>query len=307
MDFQLALEAVAQRIEPRRGEGRVADYIPALANVPARNFGLAVLGCEGESASICDADTVFSIQSISKVFTLCLLMKNVSEEAIWERVWREPSGTPFNSMVQLESNSGVPRNPFVNAGALVVTDMLISEFGRDGAVNEILSFMQALCGVDCVSIDAVVAASELATAHRNAGLAHMITSFGNLKNSVEDVLHVYCNQCALALSVRSLARAGLFLAKNGLDTRRDVQVVPAPVVRRINALMLTCGHYDAAGDFAFRVGLPGKSGVGGGILAIVPGKASIAVWSPGLNEYGNSLVGTLALEAFVDETGLEML
>lgn len=307
LDFQKALEAVAETTEPRRGEGRVADYIPALACVPASHFGMAVLGCEGERASICDADTLFSVQSISKVFTLCLLMQHRSEEAIWKRVWREPSGTPFNSIIQLESNAGVPRNPFVNAGALVVTDMLISEFGRDGAISEILKFMQTLCGVECVSIDPEVAASELETAHRNAGLAHIIASYGNLRNTVDDVLYVYCHQCALALTVRSLARAGLFLAKNGLDTRRNVQVVPAPIVRRINALMLTCGHYDAAGDFAYRVGLPGKSGVGGGILAIVPGKASIAVWSPGLNEYGNSLVGTLALEAFVDETGLEIL
>lgn len=307
MDLEQAMSAVARTVKPHRGAGMVASYIPALAAIPSERFGLAVLTCEGKAAAICDADVAFSVQSISKVFALCLLMKHVPEEEIWTRVWREPSGTPFNSIIQLESNEGVPRNPFVNAGALVVTDMLISQFGRAGAIEQILAFMQSLCGAASVVMDEEVARSELATAHRNAGLAHIIASFGNLNNSVDDVLDVYCHQCSLAMSVRSLACAGVFLAKDGYDTRRAVQVVPNAIVRRINALMLTCGHYDAAGDFAYRVGLPGKSGVGGGILAIVPGRASIAVWSPGLNDFGNSLVGTMALEAFVDVTGLEIL
>lgn len=307
MDFQTALEAVAARIEPYRGQGRVADYIPALACIPPGRFGLAALSCDGQSAAVGDSDIPFSIQSISKVFTLCLLMKHVPEEEIWKRVWREPSGTPFNSIIQLETNAGVPRNPFVNAGALVVTDMLISHFGKAGAIEAILKFVQGLCGAQGVVMDEEVARSELATAHRNAGLAHVIASFGNLQNSVDEVIEVYCHQCAIAMSVRWLACAGVFLANNGFDTRKEKQIVPNDKVRRLNALMLTCGHYDAAGDFAYRVGLPGKSGVGGGILAIVPGKASVAVWSPGLNEFGNSLVGSLALEAFVDVTGLEIL
>lgn len=307
MDLTAALNEVQRAIEPRRGEGRVATYIPALANVPRERFGFAALGCNATQAAIGDADTAFSIQSISKVFTLSLVMQNVSEEKIWKRVWREPSGTPFNSIIQLESNQGVPRNPFVNAGALVITDMLISEFGPSGAIETLLAFMRDLCGVQGVTIDAEVAASELKTGHKNAGLAHVIASFGNMENSVEDVLNVYCHQCAVAMSVRALACAGVFLAKDGYDTQYGKQIVRDRAARRINALMLTCGHYDAAGDFAFRVGLPGKSGVGGGILAIIPGQASLAVWSPGLNEFGNSLVGTLALEKFVDVTGAEIL
>jgi glutaminase len=307
VDFQAAIEAVARRVEPHRGRGKVADYIPALACIPPERFGLAVLSCDGQAASVGNAEMPFSIQSISKVFTLCLLMKHVPEEQIWKRVWREPSGTPFNSIIQLETNVGVPRNPFVNAGALVVTDMLISHFGRSGAIEAILQFVQGLCGAQGVVMDEEVARSERATAHRNAGLAHVIASFGNLKNSVDDVIDVYCHQCAIAMSVKWLACAGVFLANNGFDTRREREIVPNDTVRRLNALMLTCGHYDAAGDFAYRVGLPGKSGVGGGILAIVPGKASVAVWSPGLNEFGNSLVGTMALEAFVEETNLEIL
>ncbi|MEO0410590.1 MAG: glutaminase [Pseudomonadota bacterium] len=307
MEFREALSAVMSAMERERGRGKVADYIPALAKVPPSRFGLAVHGASGETANCGDANIPFSIQSISKVFALTLVMSQRDDAHIWKRVWREPSGTPFNSTLMLERENGIPRNPFINAGALVISDMLVSDYGRQGAIDALLGFMQQLCGASNPTIDEEVARSELATGHKNYGLAHTLKSYGNLENSVDEVMAVYCHQCALSMSVKELASAGLFLAKSGFDTARQTQVVSNDIVRRVNALMLTCGHYDAAGDFAFRVGLPGKSGVGGGILAIIPDQASLAVWSPGLNEYGNSLVGTLALEKFVDVTDCEIL
>ena len=303
MPWKKDLLATAEEMKPHRGEGRVADYIPALARVDANRFGMAGIDAYGETAGAGDFDEPFSIQSVSKVFGLTLALLAVGDE-LWTRVWREPSGTSFNSIVQLETNKGIPRNPFVNAGALVVTDVLVSKYGRDGAISEILTFVRDITNDPAIEMDKEVAASEAETGHRNAGLAHVMKGFGNILNPVDDVLHVYFHQCALALTCADLARAGLFLATSGTDPISGRRIVPTLMARRINALMLTCGHYDAAGDFAFKVGLPGKSGVGGGILAIVPDKLSLGVWAPGLNEFGNSQVGSLALETFVRRAGV---
>jgi glutaminase len=286
---------VCRDMQAHLGLGRVADYIPALARVDPRHFGIAVVTCDGRTACAGDADVPFSIQSISKVFTLTLALDRLGAP-LWNRVGHEPSGSSFNSIVQLEREKGIPRNPLINAGALVVTDVVLA--GRDpaAAIAEIAAFMQARADDPAVSVDPEVAGSEEQTGFRNASLANFLRAFENLQNPVTDVLEVYFNQCALRMSCRQLARAGLFLAHGGIDPRNDAKVTTPVRARRINAVMMTCGHYDASGDFAFRVGLPGKSGVGGGILAIAPHRAAIAVWSPGLNASGNSLVGVLALE-----------
>lgn len=305
-DWQKLLNEVAAEIESKRGSGKVADYIPALAAVDPNHFGMALVTTDGRTAHVGDSDLPFSIQSVSKVFTLAIAL-NLLGERLWRRVWREPSGTAFNSIVQLEANAGIPRNPLVNAGALVITDILISTYGRAGAKEEILNRVRDLSGNPAIKMDPVVAASELETAHRNAGLAYVMKGFGNIKNDVDDLLDVYCHQCAIAMSCVDLARAALFLCDRGHDPLRDIDMVSPLAARRIAAIMLTCGHYDAAGDFAYRVGLPGKSGVGGGIMCIVPGRLAVTTWSPGLNEYGNSEVGTLALEALVRRSGLAIL
>ncbi|MBW8811798.1 MAG: glutaminase [Caulobacterales bacterium] len=294
--------AVAKEVEPHRGEGRVADYIPALARVDARRFGLAVITCDGEAAEAGEAWAPFSIQSISKVFTLTLALERVGE-GLWTRVGREPSGSRFNSIVQLEAEHGVPRNPFINAGAIVVTDALMDGRPPADAIPEIRDGLRRLADNEAIDIDEEVARSEAATGFRNFSLAYFMRGFDNLKSPVDEVLTTYFNQCSLRISCRQLARAGLFLANRGLDPLSGVQVTSPERARRIASLMMTCGHYDASGDFAFQVGLPGKSGVGGGILVIVPGKAAVAVWSPGLNEYGTSQVGALALERLVARTG----
>jgi glutaminase len=296
------LSAVHRDVAPHIGEGKVADYIPALAKVDPRKFGMAIVTIDGAVHKIGDAEDIFSIQSISKVFTLTLALGRVGE-GLWKRVGREPSGTPFNSIVQLENEHGIPRNPFINAGAIVVADTLLSGHQPRETLGEILSFVRGLANDDSIYIDADVARSEQMTGYRNAALANYMYAFGNIQNPVEKTLGVYYHQCALAMNCVQLARAGLFLANNGRISSKGPNAVSAERARRINALMMTCGHYDASGDFAFHVGLPGKSGVGGGILCIAPGKAAIAVWSPGLNENGNSATGTRALDYLARRTG----
>jgi len=301
-DLDAIVAQVAAEMRPHLGEGKVADYIPALARVDPRQFGIAVVTREGAVASAGDADTPFSVQSVSKVFTLTLAINRL-DEALWTRVGREPSGSRFNSIVQLEQEKGVPRNPFINAGALVVTDAVLAGGRPSEAIADIAGFMRRLALDEKVAIDAEVAASEQDTGFLNASLANFLRAFNNLHSPVEEVLEVYFNQCALSMNCRQLARAGLFLAHGGLDPLNRIQVTSPERTRRINAIMMTCGHYDASGEFAYRVGLPGKSGVGGGILAIAPRRAAIAVWSPGLCEAGNSLIGALALKRFAQLTG----
>ena len=300
-DLQSILAEVAREVEPHRGEGAVADYIPPLARVDPRRFGMAIVTCDGQAAEVGDAWMPFSIQSISKVFTLTMALEKHGD-ALWRRVGREPSGSRFNSIVQLEAEKGVPRNPFINAGAIVVTDAVLSQRQPDVAIAEIRDFFRRLADNDTIDVDREVAEQEAATGFRNFSLANFMKGFGNIHASVENSLATYFSQCAIRITCRQLARAGLFLAKAGVDPITGERIASAEHVRRINAIMLTCGHYDASGEFAFQVGLPGKSGVGGGILTIVPGKAAIAVWSPGLNEVGNSQVGTLALEKLVWRT-----
>ncbi len=305
MDFQAILLGIADTLASERGAGgRVATYIPALARVDPRHFGMALSTCDGTEAVAGDSEVPFSIQSISKVFTLTLAMQQMGE-ALWERIGREPSGNPFNSLVQLENEQGRPRNPFINAGAIAVADRWLSLFG-DGAKARLLALMGGLAG-EPIAFDAEVAASEAATGYRNVALASFMKSFGKLDNPVDAVLDLYFHQCALAMSCRQLARAAGYLCHDGRHPRQaGVAICTERQTRRINALMLTCGTYDAAGEFAFRIGLPCKSGVGGGIVAVVPDRLSLVVWSPALDATGNSLLGMRALELFAARTGLSI-
>ena len=301
-DLDHVVKEIADEMAQRGDRGEVASYIPELARIDHKHFGLAVIDAEGHVAVGGDADTPFLIQSISKVFTLTLALGKAGDR-LWHRVGREPSGSPFNSVVQLEFERGKPRNPFINAGAIAVTDLILSGHQPREALGEILRFMRFVADDPSITIDEKVAASEQRTGFRNAALANYMKSFGVLDNPVELTLGVYFHQCAIAMSCRQLAMAGRFLAHLGRNPSTGLLVVSPERSRRINALMLTCGHYDGSGEFAYRVGLPGKSGVGGGILAIAPGKASIAVWSPGLDAAGNSHLGRIALEALTKRMG----
>jgi glutaminase len=301
-DLQSVVTEIAEEMKARPDRGEVAAYIPELARADPAAFGIAVIDADGQVATGGDADTAFSIQSISKVFTLTLALGKVGDR-LWARVGREPSGSPFNSIVQLERERGIPRNPFINAGAIAVTDLILSGHQPREALGEILRFVQFLAQDTSIVIDRTVAASEERHGFRNAALANYMKSFGVLDNPVAYTLGVYFHHCAIAMSCRQLAMAGRFLAHSGHDPSTGLSVVQPERARRINAVMLTCGHYDGSGEFAYRVGLPGKSGVGGGVLAVAPGKASVAVWSPGLDPSGNSHLGRIALEMLTRRLG----
>jgi glutaminase len=302
VDLQATVDDIHRTIGAWEPRGKVADYIPELATVDPSRFGIAVVTVDGSTYLAGDAELAFSIQSISKVFTLTLALGMIGD-SLWARVGREPSGTAFNSIVQLEFEKGRPRNPFINAGAIAVADVILAGHQPKEAIGEIVQFVRFLAGDETIAIDHKVAKSETDTGFRNFALAQFMRSFGKLEHAAELVLGVYFHHCALAMSCRQLANAGLFLAAGGRNPATGSAVVSRERARRINSLMLTCGHYDGSGDFAYRVGLPGKSGVGGGILAIAPGKASVAVWSPGLGPTGNSLLGTAALEMLAQRTG----
>jgi len=305
LNFQAVLDEIDAEIRPQLGAGgTVASYIPALARVAPAQFGIALRTVDDREACAGDARTPFSIQSISKLFTLSLAMQRMGD-GLWERIGREPSGSPFNSLVQLETEQGKPRNPFINAGAIALADRLLTLFGAS-AKSDLLALMCTLAS-EPVAFDDEVAASEAATGYRNHALANFMKSFGKLDHAVEAVLDLYFHQCAIAMSCVQLARAAGYLCRDGAHPcAPGVKLLTERQTRRVNSLMLTCGTYDAAGEFAFRVGLPCKSGVGGGIVAVVPDRLTLAVWSPALDATGNSLLGMKALELFVAKTGLSV-
>lgn len=295
------LEAIVAQVRPLLGRGKVADYIPALAAVSGNKLGIAISTVNGEHYQAGDADERFSIQSISKVLSLVVAMNHYGEEEIWQRVGKDPSGQPFNSLLQLEIEQGKPRNPFINAGALVVCDMLQSRLSAPR--QRMLEIVRKLAGVDDIVYDTAVARSEFDNAARNTAIAWLMKSFGNFHNDVTTVLQNYFHYCALKMSCAELARTFLFLAQSGQAVNLAQPVVTPMQARQINALMATSGMYQNAGEFAFRVGLPAKSGVGGGIVAIVPHEMAIAVWSPELDDAGNSLAGVALLEALSQRLG----
>lgn len=302
-DLQSLIEEIHDEVRPLQGSGKVADYIPALASVDPRQFGICVENLHGQIAATGHTGTRFSIQSISKVFTLTLAIRGLGAR-LWERLGVEPSGDPFNSLVQLEYEQGIPRNPFINAGAIVITDVLLDLYEDPRA--EILRFVRQLVGKDDIHYNPVVAASEGEHGHHNRALAHLMRAYGNIRHEVERVLDIYFWQCSLEMNCRELAHAFLYLANHGVIPRTGERILNASQAKRLNAIMLTCGFYDEAGEFAFRVGMPGKSGVGGGIAGIIPNHLSITVWSPELNDHGNSLCGITALELFTTKTGLSI-
>jgi len=296
MPIHTLLDQIHKEMSQRNERGEVATYIPELASVDVTHFGLAVAMADGQVYSAGDAEIPFSIQSISKVFTLSLALGKIGN-ALWKRVGREPSGNAFNSILQLERERGFPRNPFINAGALVVTDVILASSSPAEALAELINFIRYAADDANIYINDAVALSEKATGHRNFALAHFLRSFNNLTHEPDLTLGTYFHQCAIEMSCRQLALAGRFL----INAPGMPQLISRDRVRRINALMITCGHYDASGDFAYKVGLPGKSGVGGGILVIVPGTAAVAVWSPGLTAQGNSRLGTEAVQTLAQQ------
>ena len=304
MDFESILKEIKKEIQPLFKEGKVADYIPLLGTVNPNQFAMSLQLFDGRTYNIGDFDTKFSIQSISKVFTFTLAL-HLYGKNLYKNVGHEPSGNSFNSLVQLEYENGIPRNPFINAGAIVITDLLMNKY-KDETFTKVLDFIHEVSNDTSISYDNDIAKSEKENGYRNLALINMMKSFDNINNDTTKVINDYLNHCSISMNTKQLCRAMLFLANHGIDPISNKQFITASQSKRINSLMLTCGHYDASGDFAFQVGLPGKSGVGGGIVAIVPKVMSLCVWSPLLNEKGNSLIGTKALELFTTKTGLSI-
>ncbi len=299
MDYNKVLHNIYKEIQPLAGEGKQADYIPALAQVDPDQFGISLQLLSGETYELGDAGVRFSIQSISKVFSLAIALSILGKD-LWKRIGKEPSGSAFNSLVQLEYEHGKPRNPFINAGAIVTADVILSHIDRPEEF--FLNFVRELCGCDDIDYNREVAESEQSSGYLNAAIANLLKYHHNIDNDINDVLHLYFTMCSLEMNCHELSRAFLAFARSNEPFDHGGVQLTMSRVKRINAIMQTCGFYDEAGEFSFLVGLPGKSGVGGGIAAIYPSRYSIAVWSPRLNSKGNSIMGMKALELFTTET-----
>lgn len=299
MDYQQVIENIYQEILPYAKEGKQATYIPELAKVNPDQFGMCINTIYGESASIESADTRFSIQSISKVFSLAMCL-SIKGDELWKRVGKEPSGTKFNSLVQLELEQGIPRNPFLNSGAIVMADILLSTLANPE--EDFLNFVRAVSGNNTIDYHREVAASERENGYLNAAIVNLLKYNKNIDNDIERVLQFYFLMCSVEMSCRELSLAFLAFANHRRKFDYSGIALTASQVKRMNAIMQTCGFYDEAGEFAYLVGLPGKSGVGGGIVAIYPLQYSVAVWSPRLNAKGNSVMGLKALELLTSET-----
>jgi glutaminase len=303
IDLQEKLQALLLTQHDNFTQGKVADYIPALASVKPDLVGISVATIDGKVVGAGDYQRPFSIQSISKVFGLVMAMNRVGD-SLWQRVRMEPSGQPFNSIIQLEWEKGIPRNPVINAGAILVSDVLTSHFSSSKLA--FITFVRKLAGNDNIRVDHDVYQSELTHGNGNAALAYLMKSFGNIQAEVPEVLSHYFTQCSIAMSCEQLASSLLFLANKGVDPRTKKTICTARDAHRVNAILSTSGMYDQSGEFAFSVGLPAKSGVGGGVVAIVPGYGVICTWSPPLNSFGNSVVGMGLVASFAEELGLSI-
>ncbi|WP_142786190.1 glutaminase [Changchengzhania lutea] len=301
-DFQAILDQIHKTLTTMPDKGTVASYIPELADVNANHFGMHLRLHDGTEYGVGDYNQLFSIQSVSKVLALSKAMSLVGE-SIWERMDVEPSGNPFNHLSLLEIENGIPRNPLINSGAIVIADILLSHLKNPK--DDFLDFIRDLAGDDTIQFNKSVAHSEKITGFKNYAIANLLKSFGNLKNPVEDVLDFYFHQCSIEMTCSQLTKVFFFLANKGNCLMNKARLTKTQA-KRINAIMLTCGFYDEAGEFAFEVGLPGKSGVGGGIIALLPDHFAITTWSPGLNKKGNSQLGMLALEQFTTQTKLSI-
>lgn len=295
LDYTKILEDIYSKISEQSNLGKVADYIPELSKINPNQFGMSVCTNDNIEYIIGCGDKSFSIQSISKVFALALAYK-VEGEKLWGRLGKEPSGTRFDSLVLLENENGIPRNPFINAGALVIADVLIENFSNP--IDKILSFVQTLSGNPNIKINRAVQDSEIACANKNYAHTYFMKSYGNIHSNVDKVIEVYSAYCAIEMSCIDLARSFRLFSTGGCNPWNNEQILTKSQTKRMNSIMMTCGLYNSVGEFAYKVGLPAKSGVGGGVVGVVPNEMSISVWSPGLDESGNSLRGVKALEYF---------
>ena len=303
MDYNKIFEDIYTELSKVENKGVVAEYIPELSKIDPNKFGVQLTTVEGDKFAFGDWNERFSIQSIAKVFSYVLAYSLIKSD-LWDRVGVEPSGTAFNSLVQLESDKGIPRNPFINAGAIVVCDILVSELEKPK--EDILTFIRELSGINSINFNSRVAESERSTGFTNMALVNFMKSFGNIHNDIDEVMDLYFNLCSVEMNCMEVSKSFLFLANNGVVPYSSKSILSPSRTKRANALMQSCGFYDESGQFTFKVGLPGKSGVGGGIVAVHPQRYCITVWSPPLNPKGNSYKGMLFLEEFTTKTELSI-
>lgn len=302
MNYKNILDEVYAESKTKLIIGTVSTTIPELAKIDPTKFGIHLTTINGDNYGVGDSEERFSIQSVSKILTVALAF-SFKGESLWKRVGVEPSGNAFNSLIQLEYEKGIPRNPFINAGALVIADILVSVL--ENPKDDFLNFVRKIAHSPSINYNPKVAQSERDTSFRNAALVNFIKSFGNIENDVEQVLDFYFHQCSIEMSCKELAHAFYLFANEGI-TLQNKKILTTSQVKRLNALMQTCGFYDESGEFTYRVGLPGKSGIGGGIAAVMPKVFSIATWSPRLNSKGNSEQSMCALEKFTTKTGISV-
>lgn len=302
-DLEAVLAEVAEQSRHLAEEGEVEDQPEELPSAEASRFGLALAELDGAEHVTGDADVGFAVQSVVKVFALTAALQLVGED-LFQRVGREPSGDPFNSLVQLEHEKGVPRNPFINAGALVVCDVLLD--AADDPYGAVAGLLGDLVGEEATPHETALEA-ERESSSLNRAIGHLMSSFGNVHHPVDDVVELYVRLCSITVTTRTLARAARFLANDGVDPRTGTAVLSEPLARRVNALMLTCGTYDAAGQFAYDLGFPCKSGVAGAVMGDVTGRFGVCAWSPPLDEKGNSRAGRAALHLLSERLDLSLL
>lgn len=299
MNYKDILIEIVDEVNLLADDGIVASYIPELGNISPNKFGIHFFSLKGEHYGIGDYLEKFSIQSIAKVISLSLAF-NLEGDNLWKRVGVEPSGNSFNSLVQLEYEKGIPRNPLINAGAIVICDVLTSRL--ENPKQDFINFVRKIAVNSSINYNPKIASSEKKHGYRNAALINLMKSFGNIENEIETVLDLYFTICSIEMTCEELSKTFLLFANNGTIPETKEKIMSVSNSKRINAVMQTCGFYDEAGEFSFKVGLPGKSGVGGGIVAIHPHKYSVAVWSPRLNKKGNSFKGIKSLELLTTKT-----
>ncbi len=287
-------------------EGKVASYIPALSKASEDDLGIYVVDSKGKEYYSGDYDKKFTMQSISKIVSLILAIRDNGRYNVFKKVDVEPTGMGFNSIVNLEaSDSGKPYNPMINAGAIVTTS-LIDGKNVEEKLEKILDFMRAVTNNNSIDVNEEVYLSEKETGNRNRALAYFMKSTGVLEGNVEEILELYFKQCSIELTAKDLARFGAVLANDGVIPWTNEKIIPKEVCRIVKTIMVTCGMYDASGEFAVNVGIPAKSGVGGGIIATVPRKFGIGIYGPSLDEKGNSIAGLKLIRDFSNELDLSI-
>lgn len=286
-------------------EGRVASYIPELAKADPAAFGIAVCTPDGQLYEVGDTQRPFTIQSISKPFVYGMALEAYGREAVGARVGVEPTGDAFNSIITLDQDSKRPHNPMVNAGAIAMA-ALTPGSGPADRLNHLLAAFEGYIGHP-VNVDMAVFMSERTTGHRNRAIAHLMLNFGMLEGSVDESLDLYFQQCAILVTARDLAVMAATLANQGVNPLTGRRAISREHLRDVLSVMYTCGMYDYSGEWAYRVGLPAKSGVGGGILAVAPRQLGIAVYSPPLDERGNSVRGIQVCKGLSERFGLHMV